>query len=157
MLRRWLAAGLWAGTLLTPVHAEEPSVEAGLRISRIGGCHDCHTQGFAESGGNLDPAVALKGSVVGFMGPWGTTYPTNLRLTVEPMSEDAFVDFAGKLETRPPMPWFNLHHMTDMELRSLYRYIRSLGEPGEPAPEYVAPGETPKTPYIVFAPPRMPG
>ncbi len=157
MLRHWLSAGLWAGVTLVPVHAEEPSVEAGLRISNIGGCHDCHTQGFAESGGKLDPAVALKGSTVGFMGPWGTTYPSNLRRTVEPMSEDAFVDFAGKLETRPPMPWFNLHHMTDMELRSLYRYIKSLGEPGEPAPDYVAPGEMPKTPYIVFAPPQMPG
>ncbi|MFC3644113.1 hypothetical protein [Aquibium oceanicum] len=156
MLRRWLAAGLWAGTLLVPVHAEEPSVEAGLRVSRIGGCHDCHTQGFAETGGQIDPSMALKGSPVGFMGPWGTTYPTNLLLTVEPMSEDAFLDFAKTLETRPPMPWFNLHYMTEFELRSLFRYIKSLGEPGEPAPEYLAPGETPKTPWIVFAPPQMP-
>lgn len=35
------------------------------------------------------------------------------------------------------MPWFGVHAMTDDELRSFYRYVKSLGEPGMPAPQYV--------------------
>ena len=101
-------------------------------------------------------AVALKGSSLGWQGPWGTTYPANLRLTAGDMTEDEFVEFAGSFEARPPMPWFNVHAMSKAEVRSLYQYIKSLGEPGDPVPEYVPPGQEPKTPYIVIAPPIMP-
>jgi hypothetical protein len=41
-------------------------------------------------------------------------------------------------------------------MRSLHQYIVSLGEPGDPAPEYVPPGTAPKSPFLVFAPPTMP-
>jgi hypothetical protein len=50
------------------------------------------------------------------------------------------------------MPWASLHAMSDQDLRAVYKYIKSLGPAGKPAPEYVAPGEEPKTPYIVFEP-----
>jgi mono/diheme cytochrome c family protein len=138
------------------VAADGVSVKEGLRIATIGGCHDCHTDGFAASGGKIDPEKALKGSQVGYQGPWGTTYPANLRLVLSKMTEDEFVRYGHEVKTRPPMPWFGLHAMTDNELRSIYQYVKSLGEPGEPAPEYVKPGESPKTPFIVFAPPQMP-
>lgn len=136
--------------------AADISVSRGEHVAIIGGCNDCHTVGYPESGGKLDPAAALKGSPVGFQGPWGTTYPANLRLTVKGKTEDQFVQFAQTLKTRPPMPWFNVNVIEENDLRSLYRYIVSLGEPGAPAPEYVPPGEAPKTPFIVFAPPQMP-
>jgi mono/diheme cytochrome c family protein len=157
MSRSGLVLCLLLATGAPPAIAQEVSVEEGLRVSRIGGCHDCHTQGFPESGGQIDPALALTGSAVGFQGPWGTTYPSNLRLVLAPMAEDEFVDYAKALQTRPPMPWFNLHYMTDGELRSFYRYVKSLGEPGEAAPAYAPPGQAPTTPFIVFAPPQMPG
>jgi hypothetical protein len=50
------------------------------------------------------------------------------------------------------MPWFNMLAMDDSDLRSLFRYIKSLGEPGEQAPEAVGPVEEPKTPYLLFQP-----
>jgi hypothetical protein len=53
------------------------------------------------------------------------------------------------------MPWFNLAAMTDADLRAIHRYVRSLGEPGAPAPAYVAPGVEPRTPHFVFVP-QMP-
>ena len=31
---------------------------------------------------------------VGFQGPWGTSYPANLRLTVQSMTETQWVRFA---------------------------------------------------------------
>ena len=54
--------------------ADEVSVERGLYISIIGGCHFCHTEGYREAEGKIDPEKALKGSSVGWRGPWGTTY-----------------------------------------------------------------------------------
>jgi mono/diheme cytochrome c family protein len=134
----------------------EVSVALGERISIIGGCHDCHTAGYNESGGVIDPAAALKGASVGFQGPWGTTYPANLRLVSSGMSEDKWVGYLRNLKTAPPMPWYNLHHFTEEESRSLHQYIASLGDPGDPAPKNVPPGGTPQTPFIVFAPPTMP-
>lgn len=134
----------------------EVSVERGAHVAIIGGCHDCHTAGYTMNNGQLDPSVALKGDTVGFQGPWGTTYPANLRLDAAEMTEDEWVDYLKTLETRPPMPWFNVRQFAEADMRSLYQYIKSLGEPGEPAPEFVPPGEAPTTPYIVFAPPQMP-
>ena len=92
--------------------------------------------------------------MLGFQGPWGTTYAANLRLVAGRMTEDAFVTYAQTFKARPPMPWFNMRQMTESELRSLHRYIVSLGEPGSPAPAYVPPGGKPSTPYIVMAPPH---
>ena len=135
---------------------EEPSVERGLYISIVGGCHDCHTGGYKESGGKIDPAKALTGNFVGFQGPWGTSYPGNLRLTVSTLSEDGFVRYASTLQTSPPMPWYNVRNMTESDLRSLYRYIRSFSEVGNAQPEFVAPGDRVNTPFIVLAPPQMP-
>jgi len=51
------------------------------------------------------------------------------------------------------MPWFNLNTMDEADLRALYQFIRSLGDPGQPAPAYVPPGEEPKTPYALFPSP----
>ena len=134
----------------------EVSVTKGERVAIIGGCHDCHTAGYAETNGTIDPAVALKGNPVGYQGPWGTTYAVNLRLVAAKYSEDDFVKYLSTFQTRPPMPWFNVHVLEESEVRSLHRYIVSLGEPGDPAPAFVPPGEKPKSPYIVFAPPTMP-
>ena len=132
------------------------SVERGLQISIIGGCHDCHTPGYSETEGKIDPVNALIGNPVGFQGPWGTTYAANLRLTINGESEDDFVKFAKTFKAKPPMPYFNVHAMDESDLRSLYLYIGSLGEPGNPAPEALPPGVAPPTPYVVMAPPTMP-
>lgn len=37
-------------------------------------------------------------------------------------------------EALPPMPWYNVRAMDETDLRSLYRYLLSLGEPGKPVP-----------------------
>jgi hypothetical protein len=80
--------------------AGEVSVERGLKVSIVGGCHDCHTDGYRESEGKIDLDKALKGSGVGWRGPWGTTYAGNLRLVANRLSEGGFVlllsiDFAN--------------------------------------------------------------
>lgn len=138
--------------------AGEISIERGLKVSILAGCHDCHTEGYRENGGRIDPTKAMKGSSIGWQGPWGTTYPQNLRLTAAGLSEDGFFGFYGakpqKME--PPMPWYRLSMIGEDDFRSLYRYLKSLGEPGEPVPAFVPPGERVKTSYIVLDPPQKP-
>ncbi len=150
-----LAAALIA--MAASAMAGEVSVQRGAQVAVASGCHDCHTAGYGESGGKIDPAAALKGTSLGWQGPWGTTYPANLRLVAkEKGGEDAFVAYARSFEAKPPMPFYNVHAMDESDIRSLYQYIVSLGEAGEAAPDFVPPGQVPKTPYIVIAPPIMP-
>jgi mono/diheme cytochrome c family protein len=134
----------------------EVSVARGLQMSIIGGCHDCHTAGYNESAGKIDPAAALKGIPVGWQGPWGTTYAVNIRLVAKDKTEDEFVQFARTFQARPPMPYYNVHAMDESDLRSLYQYIKSLGDPGDPMPDALPPGATPTTPFVVMVPPEMP-
>src|ERR1700754_1735181 len=83
-----------AGFSTAAFAADAPSVEFGKHISIVDGCHDCHTAGYAENGGQIDPDKALKGNPVGYDGPWGTNFAKNLRLVVADMSEDNWVTFA---------------------------------------------------------------
>jgi hypothetical protein len=94
----------------------------------------------------------LTGNPVGFKGPWGITFPVNLRLFMQGMSEDEWVKKARTFVTRPPMPWFNVRFMTETDQRAVYQFVKSLGPAGEPAPEYVAPGKPTNRMFIPFAP-----
>ena len=136
--------------------AGEVSVERGLKVSIVGACHDCHTEGYRESQGKIDPERALKGSKVGWRGPWGTTYAANLRRIAERLSEDGFLLLLSNFQADPPMPWYNVRAMEETDMRSLYRYIRSLGDPGESVPGRVGPDAEPRTPYVLLAPPVQP-
>jgi mono/diheme cytochrome c family protein len=124
-------------------------LERGRYVVEIGGCNDCHTAGYAEAGGKAADADRLKGDTLGYRGPWGTTYPTNLRLSISKMMEDEWVKYAKGLMTRPPMPWFNVRQMTEADLRALYQYVKSLpGATGSAAPAFLAPDKQPKPPFI---------
>jgi mono/diheme cytochrome c family protein len=124
-------------------------IERGRYIVEIGGCNDCHTTGYAEKGGQAAETDRLKGDALGYRGPWGTTYPTNLRLTISKMTEDQWVNYSKKLETRPPMPWFNVRAMTNEDLRAVYQYVKQMpGGVGTAAPAFLPPAQAPKQPYI---------
>src|SRR5438132_603210 len=68
-----------------PLEARGDSIAHGRYLVTISGCHDCHTAGHLQSGGHAPASDWLTGQTVGFQGPWGTTYPANLRLTVQSM------------------------------------------------------------------------
>ena len=133
----------------------EPTVERGRYIVKVAGCNDCHTPGFMQKGYGIPETEWLTGVPVGWKGPWGTTYASNLRLFLKDFDEETFVQMARARNTRPPMPWPNLHGMNDQDLRSVYRYIRSLPVKGEKMPEYVPPGQEPSTAYVEMVP-QMP-
>lgn len=142
-----LAAGAKA-TVGTPADAK--SLERGRYIVQITGCNDCHTAGYAQSGGVTPEAGWLTGDSLGFRGAWGTTYPTNLRRYFGELSEDQWVQRARTLTARPPMPWFSVRQLDEADLRAMYRFIRHLGPGGDAAPAFVPPDAEPKPPFIQY-------
>ena len=90
-----LAIGVLSCTALLSAepHAEEPratsshvdgsTLDRGRYLLRIAGCNDCHTPGYQQSAGAVDESQWLTGDAIGWQGPWGVTYPPNLRLFVQ--------------------------------------------------------------------------
>ena len=138
----------WASPGASP--GASPSIARGKYIVSIAGCNDCHTDGYVDTGGQVPVEDWLLGSSLGWTGPWGTTYATNLRLTVPQRTEDQWVKYARHLNVPPPMPWFSLRNMTDGDLRSLYRFITSLGADGEAVPKALPPDQVPEGPHVTF-------
>ncbi|WP_437591456.1 cytochrome C [Sorangium sp. So ce1000] len=126
--------------------------EAGRYLILVGGCNDCHTPGWDRSSGRLPTSEWLTGSDIGYRGPWGTSYAANLRISVQQLSEEAWVRMFRAAAGRPPMPWLNYATLHESDLLAMYRFIRSLGEKGVPAPQAAPPGEEPATPYINMVP-----
>jgi mono/diheme cytochrome c family protein len=130
---------------------DDAAIERGRYLVVTSGCNDCHTAGYPEKRGKSPEAQWLRGAPVGFQGPWGTSYPANLRIAAERFTTEQFMA-RSRSELLPPMPWFNLVEMTDDDLTAIYKFIRSLGPVGQPMPAYVPPGVEPATPFIVFIP-----
>ena len=131
-------------------------IERGRYMVVMGGCNDCHTDGYLQTEGDIPEEQWLLGSPMGWRGPWGTTYPRNLRLSVGNYTEDQWVALLQTRKALPPMPWMNVNQMVESDARSLYRYITSLGAAGEVMPMPLPPEEEPTTPYLSLAP-VMPG
>lgn len=130
--------------------AASADVDHGRYLIVIGGCNDCHTPGYIPSEGAVPEAQWLTGDVLGWRGPWGTTYAANLRLYMQGISEDGWLVAARNMRPLPPMPWFNVRQMTDDDLRAIYRFVRALGPAGVPAPAFVPPEQTPAPPFVQF-------
>lgn len=158
--RRFLAATLIAGcvrVLAAPSAANaetaapaatETEVERGRYLVSIGGCNDCHTPGFMQAPGQIPESDWLTGVPVGWRGPWGTTYASNLRLRVQELTEDEWVFLLRERKAMPPMPWFSVNALKEEDSRILYRYLKHLGPKGEPTPGFLPPIIEPTTPYL---------
>lgn len=142
--------------LMTSAYANEvwdhKLIEEGRRIVKITGCNDCHTPMYGERNGNIPEIDWLVGSTVGFKGPWGTTYPSNLRLLVKSFKEKSLIHYVRNKKYLPPMPGYIFKDMTDQELKAMYAFISYLGPAGTVAPVYLPPTEKPSTSYIYFMP-----
>lgn len=153
MLRVLIAA--WIAAAGTHASASEADIRHGRYLIQTGGCNDCHTPGYMQNDGRVAEADWLTGDAMGWQGPWGTTYPANLRILFQQMDEETWLARAHQ-PMRPPMPSPSLRAMSDADLRAIYRYVRSLGAKGQPAPAYVPPGGKVATPYLDFTPKNLP-
>jgi mono/diheme cytochrome c family protein len=161
-LRTTISALASAAALLTqaagaaePARNKQALIERGRYLVIAGDCNGCHTPGYPETGGHIPQEKWLIGSNVGFQGPWGTSYPANLRLAAQAMTESQWVARA-KQRMRPPMPWYSLRDMKDADVAAIYYFVRSLGPAGVAAPPPAAPGERVLTPYFDFVPKNLP-
>ncbi len=150
-----LTRHLFADSKVKPASSADPaevSIARGKHLIEIGGCNDCHTPGFMERP-KVPETEWLTGVPVGWRGPWGTSYPANLRRQLASW-EDAgkWITMVRSRSGLPPMPWLSLHAMTDDELRSIHTYIRSLPYKGDAMPMPVPPEQEPATPYLNLAP-----
>jgi mono/diheme cytochrome c family protein len=133
----------------------ESEIRHGRYLIQTSGCNDCHTPGYMQKDGQVPEAEWLTGDSMGWHGPWGTTYPANLRHLFQQMDEQAWLARARQ-PMRPPMPAPSLRAMSDADLRAIYRYVRSLGAKGKPVPAYVPPGGPVATPYLDLTPKNLP-
>jgi mono/diheme cytochrome c family protein len=128
---------------------KSPRIARGRYLVRITGCNDCHTPGYVGAAGNVDEQQWLTGDTLGFQGPWGTTYPANLRKLIQGMSLDSWLQYARK-PTRPPMPWFALRDMSEQDLAAIYEFVRSLGPSAKEVPVFAPPGTRVTTAVVRF-------
>jgi mono/diheme cytochrome c family protein len=145
-----LGVALSAPGAATAAGKADPMLERGKYLVTIGGCNDCHTPGYAASDGKTPEKDWLTGDILGWRGPWGTTYPANLRTYMQRLTEAQWLKAAHTLQARPPMPAVNVRQIKDQDLRAMYRYIRHLGPGGPDAPAYVPPDKTPNPPFVQF-------
>jgi mono/diheme cytochrome c family protein len=129
-----------------------PQLAQGRYLVMMSGCNDCHTRGYLQLEGKVAELDWLTGELVGWYGPWGTTYAINLRLFIQGVSEDSWIKFSRAVKARPAMPWWELREMRDQDLRAIYLFIKHLGPKGVNAPAYLPPNQKPKPPYFEFVP-----
>lgn len=134
----------------------EPSAEHGRYLVEVAGCNDCHTAGYTVAADKIPQSAWLTGDNLGWNGPWGTSYASNLRLLLPKLSEDQWVQLARSANYRPPMPNRALHQMSEEDLRSIHRFVAQLGEAGHPAPAALPPGQEPNGPAVRFPAPPAP-
>jgi mono/diheme cytochrome c family protein len=133
----------------------QDAISRGRYVVAIGACNDCHTSGYMAVDGKTPEQDWLEGDTLGWQGPWGTTYPPNLRKYFQTLDEESWLVVARKREFLPPMPTPSLRAMSDDDLRAVYRFVRSLGPSGAPAPAHAPPGQPVAGPVVVFpAPPK---
>lgn len=138
-----------------PIHGGSVADEKarGKYLIMTSGCNDCHTPGFMQRGLKVPEGEWLTGVPVGWQGPWGTSYGTNLRQQLAAFPDaKTWISMVRSRDGLPPMPWASLHSMTDEDLTAIHAYIRSLPVAGEVMPAALPPGAVPATPYLVMQP-----
>ena len=123
--------------------------EAGRYMVVFALCNDCHTAGWLPAG-DVPEEQWLLGNPVGYEGPWGMTFPSNLRLRAQEWTEEQWVQTLRTRRALDPMPWIAVNAMSEKDARALYRYARRLGPGGQPMPASIAPGEPLTEPYTTL-------
>jgi len=125
-------------TTPVPAHvaeADEPSVERGQylaeNITLCVGCHSPYDMATFESlppkagGGHAEPSHGPGEEGMEYAAPNLTSHPTG---KTGQLTEDEFVARirSGRVFATSIMPWENFQDTSESDLRSIYRYLRSL-------------------------------
>ncbi len=147
-----LALGLGFGRPSSaPAVAIDPSIARGKTLVAFA-CNDCHTPRWRETDGGIPVRDWMTGSTIGYRGPWGTTYPANVRLEFQHISEAQWLFMIRTRGGVWPMVWHDLRMLPVDDQRAIYRFVRSLGPKGKLTPGDLPPSRTPTTPYMDVMP-----
>ncbi len=143
---------------------EENLLVRGKYLVTIGGCNDCHSpKKMTPNGPVVDEARILSGhpadeklpvvppglfgpdkwgaitnnNLTAWVGPWGTSYASNLTPDRETgignMNEELFVKIlrtgkfmGGTRDILPPMPWQEIRLLTDMDIKAVFAYLKKV-------------------------------
>ena len=143
---------------------EKALLERGKYLVTVGGCNDCHSpKKMTPKGPVPDEARILSGhpadeklpevppnlfgpdrwgaitnnNLTGWVGPWGTSYASNLTPDLETgignMNEELFIRIlrtgkfmGGTRDILPPMPWQEIGMLTDGDLKAVFAFLKSL-------------------------------
>ncbi|MGC2327744.1 MAG: c-type cytochrome [Candidatus Sulfotelmatobacter sp.] len=118
--------------LTSPVPANDPAdpVQRGEYLVRISGCADCHT--LAKRGQPVERLAFAGGFEM--QGPFGAVTAANITPDPSGISyydESLFLQAikTGKVGARslnPIMPWNMLRNMTDVDLKAIFAYLRTV-------------------------------
>lgn len=109
-------------------------LQRGEYLVAVTGCNDCHTPGTFY--GAPDFKRTLAGSELGWQGPWGVSYASNL--TPDPETglgsyTDAEIERALRSGVKkngspimPPMPWPSYTRFSPEDMSALIVYLRSI-------------------------------
>jgi cytochrome c553 len=144
--------------------SKKEQVERGRYLVTVAGCNDCHSpKKMTPNGPVPDEARLLSGhpaeeklpevppnifgpdkwgaitnnDLTGWVGPWGTSYTSNLTPDMETGSgvwnEELFIKIlrTGKFmgsgrDILPPMPWQEYMKLTDADMKAIFTYLKSL-------------------------------
>lgn len=110
------------------------AVQRGEYLTVVMGCNDCHTPGTVYGAPNFTRILA--GSELGWQGPWGVSYASNL--TPDPETgigtyTDAEIERALRSGVKkdgspikPPMPWPNYTRLSAEDMSAIIAYLRSI-------------------------------
>jgi mono/diheme cytochrome c family protein len=122
-------------------------LQRGEYLSNIMGCNDCHTPGAFYGAPSFERK--LSGSEIGWQGPWGVSYASNLTPDPETgLGTWTVVEIERALRSGvrkdgspilPPMPWPNIANLTADDMSCLIAYLKSIPPVKHKVPERVPP------------------
>ena len=162
-----ISAALWS---CAPAAKQEPAAPVamspeqqlarGRYLANVVGCNDCHTPGTFY--GAPDTTRLFSGSELGWKGPWGVSFASNLTpdsTGIGSWTEDQIV--TALREGRrpdgspllPPMPWPSFAHLTDEDAHAIAAYLKSIPAVHHPNVATVPPDKKYAGAYLEFPPP----
>lgn len=142
--------------------AAEDRVALGKRLVWGSGCVDCHTPGTLY--GTPDTTRMLSGSELGWVGPWGVSYPRNLTPdSTHGIGAWTEAQIATAIRTGvrpdgspilPPMPWpaYGIG-LTEDEALAIAAYLKTIPPITHQAPSVIPPGQPITGAALTFPPP----
>jgi mono/diheme cytochrome c family protein len=125
-------------------------VARGRYLVQVAGCNDCHTPGYGPKEGKVDEKLWLTGDALGWSGPWGTTYATNLRLHAQRHVARP-VDHAREDDEAAPAHAVVQRARHERGRPGRHPRLHARARPGRlAAPSYVPPGQKPAGPVVRF-------